>query len=77
MAGAALSRLWDTHPRLACVLQTLICLMVTAFFVPLLLQEQKNRTLIVILGAFLVIEVGTLAMFTWEAVDDGWAPSDY
>ena len=77
MAGAALSRLWNTHPKVACVLQTLICVMVAAFVASSLLQEKKDWTVIVILVVFLLIETGTLVWFTWDAINNGWARSDY
>lgn len=77
MAGGALSKLWGTNPKLACVLQSLICLMVAAFEVSFLFGSAKNWTLIVLLGLFLLVETGTLVWFTRDAIGDGWARSDY
>ena len=77
MAGAALSRLWETNPRLACFLQSAICVMVAAFEVGFLASPNKNWTGIIILGVFLLLEGGTLILFIVDAVKHDWRRRDW
>jgi hypothetical protein len=77
MAGAALSRMWDTNPRLACFLQSALCLMVAAFEVRFLTHASKDWTVIIILAVFLLIEGGSLIGFTIDAVKHDWRHRDW
>ena len=76
MAGAALSRMWDTNPKLACLLQSAICVMVGAFEVSFLTSPRRDWTVIIILAAFLLIEGGSLVWFTLDAVRHDWRRTD-
>jgi hypothetical protein len=66
MAGAALSRLWDTNPRFACALQTGAALMMGGAAIAMVVQ--RNWLIAVILGAGCLIESVTLVTFTREAI---------
>ena len=77
MAGAALSKMWETNPKLACFFQSVTCAMVGGFLIFFVLQSNKDWTLIVILALFEVIEGGSLVWFTQDAIKRGWARSDY
>jgi len=75
MPGAALGKLWGTNPKLACLFQTLISLMLAVFLVMFMLQRNWMLSVIVAIG--LALEAGTLIWFTRDAIQHGWAKSDY
>ena len=77
MAGAALSRLWETNPRIACFLQSAICVMVAAFEIGFLAGPNKDWTVIIILAVFLLVEGGSLVWFTVDAVKHDWRRQDW
>ena len=77
MAGAALSKMWDTNPKLACFFQSAICAMVGGFLISFVFRSNRDWTLIVILVLFEVVEGGSLVWFTRNAIKHGWARSDY
>lgn len=75
MAGAALSRLWDTKPRIACALQSIAALLMGVGAVAMVLQHDWVIVLIVTAG--FGIESATLVIFTREAIAHGWSQSSY
>jgi hypothetical protein len=74
MAGAALSRLWDTHPRLAFALH----LLATLFFGGFALRFFVTRDLAggLVLGVLSVVMAATLVLFTRLAMQNDWRPDD-
>src|SRR5690348_16393594 len=70
MAGAALGKLWGTNPRLACVLQLLVCLMLGGFGVAIASQG-RDWLVVGILAIGFSIETGSLVIFTREAMQNG------
>ena len=75
MAGAALGKLWDTHPRLAFALQTLA----SALFASLLVLSvfRRDWVIVAILGVGFVVEAASLVVFTREAAARGWTRSTW
>lgn len=75
MAGVALGRLWDTHPRLAFALQLIVSIVFGALLVSGLVQ--RDWTLVAIFGVGLLLEAGSLVAFTREAMANGWTRSSW
>ena len=75
MAGAALGKLWDTNPRLAFALQAVVSVLLAVFFVVSLARH--DWTVGAVVGAGLLLEAGTLVVFTSEAVSHGWTRSSW
>ena len=75
MGGVALGNLWDTHPRLACGLQTAASIVMAALFIGSLVQ--RNWGYVAVVGVFLVLEVSSLLVFTREAKGRGWSRSSW
>lgn len=75
MAGVALGRLWDTHPRLAFALQLIASIVFGALLVSGLVQ--RDWTLVAVFAAGLLLEGGSLVAFTREAMAKGWTRSSW
>lgn len=75
MAGVALGRLWDTHPRLAFALQLVVSIVFGVLLVSGLVH--RDWTYVVIFGIGLLLEAGSLVAFTREAMGKGWTRSSW
>ena len=71
MGGVALGRLWDTHPRLACVLQSVGVVVIGAIFISAVIRWDWPT--IAIIGVLLLIDVFSLVAFTRDAIESGWS----
>ena len=71
MGGAALWKLWDTHPRLAAFLHSAACVLLAVLTVQFLFAHDWVGTAIVGIG--FVIMAATLVLFTREAIGRHWA----
>ena len=74
MAGVALGRLWDSHPRIAFPLH----LASTSFIVGVgvyLWAQRTNWVTVLIVGIFAAIDVAALVMCIIAAAQDGWKGS--
>jgi hypothetical protein len=70
MGGVALSRLWDTHPKIAFPLHILTCAMIG--LVALALWSEANRVTAVIIAVLFVIDLAFLVLATIGASQRGW-----
>lgn len=70
MAGVALGRLWDTHPKLAFPLHLITCSMIG--LVAVVLWLEGNRGTGVIIAVLFVIDAAALVVFTIDAAQNGW-----
>ena len=76
MAGSALSRLWNTHPRLAFGLHLGGCILFAILTVQSLVRRYE-RDIDAILAVGLLFMTGSLVFFTREAIGRGWSRSDW
>ena len=74
MAGTALSRLWDTNPRLAFVLHLLATLLVAGVALSSFAGHQTGAG--VLFTVLFGVMAATLVLFTWLAVRNDWQPND-
>ncbi len=74
MGGVALSRLWDTNPRVAFVLHLLACIAL-GLLVVVFIFERYSWVTIVFLAIFFVTDVGALILGTIDAAQRGWTRS--
>ena len=75
MGGAALSRLWDTHPKLAFPLH--VCSLGVIGWVTIGLWAQGSSWVAVSILAFLfVFDAASLVIATIDAAQRGWTKSD-
>ena len=71
MAGVALGRLWDTHPRMACVFHALSGSVIGVVALTLWLsRDWGTAALITVLFA---IDAAAFVIFTVDAVRHGWS----
>jgi hypothetical protein len=74
MGGAALGRLWDTHPKVAFVLHLLMTLYFGALAVSLFVSGATGGGVVLTLG--FAVMAGSLVLFTWLAVQSNWQSDD-
>jgi hypothetical protein len=74
MIGAALGRLWDTHPKLAFVLHLLLTIYLAALAVWLLITGATGIGVVLTIG--FAVMAGSLVLFTWLEAQNGWQPDD-
>src|SRR5690348_5341983 len=74
MVGAALGRLWDTHPKLAFVLHLLLTVYLVALAVWLFVNGATGIAIVLTIG--FAVMAGSLVLFTWLEAQGGWQPDD-
>jgi len=74
MIGAALGRLWDTHPKLAFVLHLLLTAYLAALAVWLFVTGATGVGVVLTIG--FVVMAGSLVLFTWLEAKNGWQSDD-
>jgi Ca2+/Na+ antiporter len=74
MIGAALGRLWDTHPKLAFVLHLLLTVYLAALAVWLFVTGSTGVGIVLAIG--FAVMAGSLVLFTWLEVQNGWQTDD-
>jgi hypothetical protein len=74
MVGAALGRLWDTHPKLAFVLHLLLTVYLGALAVWLFVTGATGIGVVLTIG--FAVMAGSLVLFTWLEAQNGWQPDD-
>jgi membrane protein YqaA with SNARE-associated domain len=74
MVGAALGRLWDTHPKLAFVLHLLLTVYLGALAVWLFLTGATGVGVVLTIG--FAVMGGSLVLFTWLEAKSGWQSDD-
>lgn len=75
MAGFALGRLWDTHPKVAFVLHLIITVMLGGFAL-MFIQSASDAVVALILTISFLVMGAILVFFTWLAIQDHWQKSD-
>jgi hypothetical protein len=75
MGGAALSRLWATHPKLAFPLHVL-SLGLVAWVVIVVWAQGSSWVAVSILAFLFVFDVASLVIATVDAAQRGWTKSD-
>lgn len=74
MGGAALSRLWDTNPKIAFVLHLLVCIALGLVFVVFLFGGY-NWVTVLLVGVLFGVDVAALVLATIDAAQRGWTRS--
>lgn len=74
MVGAALGRLWDTHPKLAFVLHLLLTVYLGALAVWLFVTGATGLGVVLTIG--FAVMAGSLVLFTWLEAQSGWPTDD-
>jgi hypothetical protein len=74
MVGAALGRLWATHPKVAFVLHLLLTVYLGALAVWLFVSGATGVGLVLAIG--FVVMAGSLVLFTWLEAQSGWQSDD-
>jgi cytochrome bd-type quinol oxidase subunit 1 len=74
MVGAALGRLWDTHPKLAFVLHLLLTAYLGALALWLFVTGATGVGVVLTIG--FVVMAGSLVLFTWLEAPNGWQSDD-
>jgi hypothetical protein len=74
MVGAALGRLWATHPKVAFVLHLLLTVYLGALAVWLFVTGATGVGLVLAIG--FVVMAGSLVLFTWLEAQSGWQSDD-
>jgi hypothetical protein len=74
MGGAALGRLWDTHPKVAFVLHLLLTVYFGALAVSLFVSGAAGAGVVLTLG--FAVMAGSLVLFTWLAAQSNWQSDD-
>jgi hypothetical protein len=74
MAGSALGRLWDTHPRVAFAFHLIITAMMGGFAV-MFLRSGREWVVALITTAGFMAMAATLVFFIWLAIQDHWSSS--
>jgi hypothetical protein len=74
MVGAALGRLWDTHPKLAFVLHLLLTVYLGVLAVWLFATGATTVGEVLSIG--FTVMAGSLVLFTWLEAQSGWQPDD-
>jgi hypothetical protein len=72
--GAALGRLWDTHPKLAFVLHLLLTVYLAALAVWLFVTGATGVGVVLTVG--FAVMAGSLVLFTWLEAKNGWQSDD-
>ena len=72
MVGAALGRLWDTHPKLAFVLHLLLTIYLGALAVWLFVTGATGIGVVLTIG--FAVMAGSLVLFSWLGAQNGWQP---
>jgi hypothetical protein len=75
MGGAALSRLWDTHPKLAFPLHV-FSLGVIGWVTISVWAQGSSWVAVSILAFLFVFDVASLVLATIDAAQRGWTKSD-
>lgn len=75
MVGAALGRLWDTHPKLAFVCHLCLTLFLGGAAVVFLLSGGGSWVVVILTIGFVVM-AAVLVFFTRRAIQDQWRPDD-
>ena len=78
MGGAALGRLWDTHPKVAFALHLLLTVYLAVLAVGLFLSGNTGGGVALTIGC--ALRAGSLVAITWLAAQNDWQPdntSDY
>ena len=71
MGGAALSRLWDTNPKIAFVFHLLACIALGLVFA-VFLFERYNWIFVAVMGIFFLFDAGALVLAVIDATQRGW-----
>jgi hypothetical protein len=74
MVGAALGRLWDTHPKLAFVLHLLLTVYLGSLALWLFVTGATGIGVVLTIG--FAVMAGSLVLFTWLEAQNGWQPDD-
>ena len=74
MAGAALGRLWDTHPKVAFVLHLLVTVYLGALAVWLFVTGTTGGGVVLTIG--FAVMAGSLVLFTLLAAQNNWQSDD-
>jgi len=74
MVGAALGRLWGTHPKLAFVLHLLLTVYLGALAVWLFVTGATGIGLVLTIR--FAVMAGSLVLFTWLAAQTNWQSDD-
>jgi hypothetical protein len=74
MGGAALGRLWDTHPKVAFVLHLLATVYLGALAVWLFVTGATGGGVVLTIG--FAVMAGSLVLFTWLAARNNWQSDD-
>ena len=72
MGGAALGRLWDTHPKMAFVLHLLLTVYFGVLAAGGFLSGNAGGGVVLSIG--FAVMAGSLVAFTWLAARDNWQP---
>lgn len=75
MAGVALGRLWDSHPKLAFPIHLVSISFVVGIGVALWLQR-ANWVTVLIVGVFALIDVVAMVLSVIVAAQNDWKGSD-
>jgi hypothetical protein len=74
MGGAALGRLWDTHPKVAFVLHLLVTVYFGALALWLFVTGATGGGVALTIGC--AVMAGSLVLFTWLAAKSNWQSVD-
>ena len=74
MAGVALGRLWDTHPKVAFVLHLLVTVYLGALAVWLFATGATGGGVVLAIG--FAVMAGSLVLFTLLAAQNNWQSDD-
>ena len=70
MAGIALGRLWDTHPKLACVLHFLTGSLIGLVTMGFWLERSWGTAAVLTIG--FVVDAAAFVTFTVDAAQHSW-----
>ncbi|HEY4888457.1 MAG TPA: hypothetical protein VIJ58_07735 [Candidatus Dormibacteraeota bacterium] len=73
MVGAALGRLWDTHPKVAFVCHLCLTVFLGGAASVFVISGRGGWVVLILAVAFLVM-AAVLVFFTWLAIQDHWRP---
>ena len=74
MAGVALGRLWDTHPKVAFVLHLLVTVYLGALAVWLFVTGATGGGVALTIG--FAVMAGSLLLLLWHAAQNNWQAND-
>ena len=75
MGGVGLSRLWDSHPRLAFVLHLTVTVLIGIFTVSLISSGAGWGSVLLVIIGFLLM-AASLVFLTWFAIQNQWQPDN-